>query len=227
MVENQKRKVCGIIAEYIISYNVKNKRDWKQVFNKIQHLERTFWDAYIFANKETGVGMLSSDTGTFNDIVTGKCKHYYDLEAVFGDRSGNVPKAMSYEVYESDYESDDNDDNTKKMAYKSDKISEGELENDNDDEEEIGNKNDNVNNGNDNDNDEDYVDNDNDATNESDHEIMVTPQVNTKQSKQTPVTTITKPNKKKWRLMPKADDSLSSLMAERKKLVNIHIKKQN
>jgi hypothetical protein len=80
-----KRKVCGIIAEYINYYNVKNKRDWKQVFNKIEHLERTFPDPYIFANKETGVGMLSSDTGTFNDIVTGKCKHYYDLEAVFGD----------------------------------------------------------------------------------------------------------------------------------------------
>jgi hypothetical protein len=178
------------------------------VFNKIQHLEHTFRDAYIFVKKETGVGMLSSDRGTFNDIVTSKWKHYFDLEAVLGGRSGNVPKAMSYESMESDYESNDN---TKNTAYKSDKINGEELENDNDDEDENRNNHNNVNNGNtntgyannDDDDNDDYIDNNNDDTNESDHEIMVTPQVPKKRSKQTPITTIAKPNKKKkMELMP-------------------------
>jgi hypothetical protein len=54
---------------------VKKKRDGKMVLNKIQHLERTFRDAYVFAHKETRVGILAENEGRFNDLVTQKCKH--------------------------------------------------------------------------------------------------------------------------------------------------------
>jgi hypothetical protein len=47
-----KRKVCEYIATNITSYIIRVKLDFKQVFNKIQQLERTFCDAYDFSKKE-------------------------------------------------------------------------------------------------------------------------------------------------------------------------------
>jgi hypothetical protein len=51
------------------------------------------------------VSILAENKCNFDDLVTQKCKHYYDLEAVLGDRSGAAPMANNYDTLDTDYES--------------------------------------------------------------------------------------------------------------------------
>ena len=57
------------IAQLINDAGVLVKRDHKQVQNKIQHLEQQFWEAYNFANTETGAGLMREDKVVFDDAV--------------------------------------------------------------------------------------------------------------------------------------------------------------
>jgi hypothetical protein len=65
-----KDKVCKIIAKYINSYSMQEPWNGKQVFNKILHLEQMLRKAFKFANKETGIGLLENDIGSFKGAVT-------------------------------------------------------------------------------------------------------------------------------------------------------------
>jgi hypothetical protein len=121
--------------------------------------------------------------------------------------------AKNYDTLDTDYESDNsgkNDNNLdSRKSYKTDKIDDDELDNyaekDGDLEK----------NG-------DYVNNEDD--NETDDEKLVTPKLATKRT--TTITTITKSKKKKKiEFAPKTDDSLSTLMKEKKRLVQLHIQK--
>jgi hypothetical protein len=68
------------------------------VQSKIQHIEKTFKEAYTFATSETGAGLKETDEGTFHDAVKKKCPYYFDLLDIMSDRASSKPKATSYEA---------------------------------------------------------------------------------------------------------------------------------
>lgn len=75
-----------------------SQRDWKNVLNKIQHIEKTFHDAHGFATSETGASTKEDNKGTFDDAVKRKCPHCFDLLPVMSDRASSKPKATSPDV---------------------------------------------------------------------------------------------------------------------------------
>ena len=96
----KKIQFCDLIAQRI-SNETTSKRDAKNVLNKIQHIERAWRKAHIFATSETGAGIQDEDgVDTFNDIVTKKCPYYYDLLPVMADRASSEPKVTSYDLEE-------------------------------------------------------------------------------------------------------------------------------
>ena len=86
------------IAQLINDSGVLVHRDDKQVRNKIQHLERQFWEAFDFANTETGVGLLETDRGAWDDAVLQRCSHYFDLFDVFADCASSKPNVTNMDI---------------------------------------------------------------------------------------------------------------------------------
>jgi hypothetical protein len=85
----RKTEFAEKIAKIINCTGVKIKRDAKMVVNKIASLEGAFRRAHDFANHETGAGKEVTDTGkTFEDVVTGKFKYYYEMLEIMADRAG-------------------------------------------------------------------------------------------------------------------------------------------
>jgi hypothetical protein len=99
----KKIQICNQLAEQI-SNETTSKRDGKNVLSKIQHIERTFRDAHVFATSETGAGVKENSEGTFEEIVKKKCPYYYDLLDIMSDRASAKPKATSYDLLEDDVE---------------------------------------------------------------------------------------------------------------------------
>jgi hypothetical protein len=64
-----KEKIAATIANEINAAGVKVKRSYRQVENKIFYLEKQLKDAYDFANRETGAGLLISDPPLFDDLI--------------------------------------------------------------------------------------------------------------------------------------------------------------
>jgi hypothetical protein len=85
----RKTEFAEKIAIIINSSGMKIKRDAKMVVNKIASLEGAFHRAHDFAQHETGAGKEVTDTGkTFEEVVTGKFKYYYEMLEVMADRAG-------------------------------------------------------------------------------------------------------------------------------------------
>jgi hypothetical protein len=80
-----------------MSRETNSQRNAKNVLNKIQHIEKTFKDAHLFASSETGAGLKEDDEGTFEDSVKKKCPYYFDLLDIMADRASSKPKATSYD----------------------------------------------------------------------------------------------------------------------------------
>jgi hypothetical protein len=78
-----------------MSNETNTKRDGKNVLSKIQHIERTFKEAHIFATSETGAGTREQDEESFKEAVMRKCPFYYDLLEVMSDMASSKPKATS------------------------------------------------------------------------------------------------------------------------------------
>ena len=85
-----------------MSKETTTQRDTKNVLSKIQHIERTFREAHIFATSETGAGIKDKDEGTFNTAVKKKCPYYYDLIDVMSDRASSKPIATNYDEEDPD-----------------------------------------------------------------------------------------------------------------------------
>lgn len=103
----KKKHVAAQIALLMNAANVTVKRDYKQVMNKIAHIEKTFRVAYDFANTETGQGLQENEKGEFDDAVLKKCQYYFDLLEIFGDRASAKPKVTSADNLESSDEDND------------------------------------------------------------------------------------------------------------------------
>lgn len=104
----KKKHVAAEIALLMNAANVTVKRDYKQVMNKIAHIEKSFRTAHDFANTETGQGLQENEKGEFDDAVLKKCQYYFDLLEVFGDRASAKPKVTSADNLDSS-EGDDDD----------------------------------------------------------------------------------------------------------------------
>jgi hypothetical protein len=92
----KKIQYCQRLAEKM-SRETKTPRNSKNVMNKINHIEKTFKDAHIFASSETGAGLKGDDEGTFEDALKKKCPYYFDLLDIMADRASSKPKATSYD----------------------------------------------------------------------------------------------------------------------------------
>jgi hypothetical protein len=92
----KKIQYCTQLAEKM-SRETNTQRNAKNVQSKIQHIEKTFKDAYTFASSETGAGLKEGDVGTFEDAVKKKCPYYFDLLDIMQDRASSKPKATSYD----------------------------------------------------------------------------------------------------------------------------------
>jgi hypothetical protein len=92
----KKIQFCNQLAEKM-TRETTTPRNAKNVQSKIQHIEKTFKDAFTFATSETGAGLQETDEGTFNDAVKKKCPYYFDLLDIMSDRASSKPKATSYE----------------------------------------------------------------------------------------------------------------------------------
>jgi hypothetical protein len=99
----KKKQICNALAEKM-SNETNSKRDAKNVLSKIQHIERSFREAHIFATSETGAGVKADDEGNFKEIVEKKCPYYYDLVDIMSDRASAKPKATSYDLDEENEE---------------------------------------------------------------------------------------------------------------------------
>ena len=55
-----------------------SKRDARNVKSKIEHIEKSFKKAHIFATSETGAGIMEDDPSSSEDKVRKKCPQYYD-----------------------------------------------------------------------------------------------------------------------------------------------------
>jgi hypothetical protein len=98
----KKIQYCNQLADKM-SRETNTQRNAKNVQSKIQHIEKTFKDAYTFASSETGAGLEEDDKGSFEDAVRKKCPYYFDLLDIMADRASSKPKATSYD------DSDDSD----------------------------------------------------------------------------------------------------------------------
>jgi hypothetical protein len=87
---------CNRLADKM-SKETTTQRNGKNVHSKIQHIEKTFKEAYTFASSETGAGLKESDEGTFEDAVKKKCPYYFDILDIMADRASSKPKATSYD----------------------------------------------------------------------------------------------------------------------------------
>jgi hypothetical protein len=94
----KKIQFCETLAQKIRESTNSTTRDAKNVLNKIQHLERTFKLAHIFAESETGAGLEAADPLGFEEAVKKKCPYYYDLLPIMIDRASTQPKATSYNL---------------------------------------------------------------------------------------------------------------------------------
>jgi hypothetical protein len=93
----KKIQYCNQLAEKI-SRETNTLRNAKNVQSKIQHIEKTFKEAYTFATSETGAGLKEGDEGTFEEAVKKKCPYYFDLVDIMADRASSKPKATSYDA---------------------------------------------------------------------------------------------------------------------------------
>jgi hypothetical protein len=106
----KKKEFCLSLAKKM-SEETTSERDWKNVLNKIQHVERRWREAHNFATSETGAGIHDTDgVSSFEEIVTRKCPYYYDLLEVMADRASSAPKVTSYDDDDDDDNNDGNDD---------------------------------------------------------------------------------------------------------------------
>ena len=107
----KKKHVAAEIALLMNSANVTVKRDHKQVMNKITHIEKAFRAAHDIANTETGQGLQESDKGEFDDAVMKKCRYYFDLLEIFGDRASAKPKVTSADNLDTSEDDEDDESN--------------------------------------------------------------------------------------------------------------------
>jgi hypothetical protein len=92
----KKIQFCQKLADKMTK-ETRSVRDARNVLCKIQHIERSFRDAHVFANSETGAGIREENEGSFKNAVERKRPYYYDLLDVMNDRASSKPKALSYD----------------------------------------------------------------------------------------------------------------------------------
>ena len=92
----KKKEFCDLLAQKM-SNETSSKRDGRNAKSKIEHIERCFKKAHIFATSETGAGLMEDDPSSFEDKVRKKCPQYYDILEVMQDRASTKPKATNYE----------------------------------------------------------------------------------------------------------------------------------
>ena len=126
--QQRKNDLCKDLAKKINDTGVRQERTARSVFDKIAYIEQQFRSAEDFAERETGQGLQENDPGAFKDAILKKCKYYFDLKDVMGDRAAakakitnedldnntddEVVEAMDYTASEGDKESgDDAEDN--------------------------------------------------------------------------------------------------------------------
>ena len=83
------------IAALINAKNMKVNRTAKDVINKIQYLEKSFKNAWEYANSVTRAGVREDDPETSEAKLEEKCYYYMDLLPIMGDQSGNNPGVNS------------------------------------------------------------------------------------------------------------------------------------
>ena len=99
----KKKQYCDALAQKMTNETT-SQRDGRNVKSKIEHIERSFKKAHIYATSETGAGVKENDTARFDEVVKRKCPHYYDILEIMQDRASSKPKATNY-----DFDSDDDE----------------------------------------------------------------------------------------------------------------------
>eukprot|EP00980_Cylindrotheca_fusiformis_P027096 scaffold18779_cov93-Cylindrotheca_fusiformis.AAC.2 len=100
----KKKEFCESLAK-TMTQETSTARDWKNVWNKISHVEKKWCDAHNFATSETGAGIQARDgVASFEEAVKKKCPYYYDLLEIMGDRASSQPMCTNYD--------DDNDEDS-------------------------------------------------------------------------------------------------------------------
>ena len=90
-----KLQFCQGIAD-AINRTVIFARTAKGKHAKIERIHERFKQAHYFVNSATGAGVREKDGSiTFKTKVMEICEHYYDLEAIMGDRAGTMPAITS------------------------------------------------------------------------------------------------------------------------------------
>ncbi|CAJ1956145.1 unnamed protein product [Cylindrotheca closterium] len=80
------------ISSLLKTKGIKIERTAEQVRDKIGGIEQAYKVARDFMYIETGVGLLATDEGSFQDLVRKRCKNFFELEPIFTNRVGISPE---------------------------------------------------------------------------------------------------------------------------------------
>ena len=103
----RKTRYGQIISDMMRQAGCRVERSAEAVVKKIQEIESKFCAAHDWANN-TGQGVKETDgNATFEELVMRRCKWYFDLLPVMGDRSKAMPAATTETVDSLVFSSDD------------------------------------------------------------------------------------------------------------------------